>query len=137
MRRLALLLPVLALAACATPRERCIADATHDLTVVNQLIAQLEGDLDRGYALKEHQTIVPLWRPCFPPPRRGFHGRDGWHDEPGPTMCWQDTVQTTTHPVAIDLAQTKRTLAGLKAKRAELNRRAGPAIAACQATYPE
>jgi hypothetical protein len=138
MRRAVLALPLLMLAACATPRERCIADASHDLTVVDHLIAQLERDIARGYGTRQTQVIVPMWRPCFPP--RVVHGRHRGRDHPhyaGPNMCWQDTVQTTTTPVAIDLAQAKKTLAELKKKQVELNRQAGPAIAQCQALYPK
>lgn len=146
MRRAALALPLLMLAACATPRERCIANATHDLTVVDHLIAQLQLDIARGYGTKQTQVIVPMWQPCFPPPvvydHHGDHGDHGHHDRGhphfiGPDMCMQNTVQTTTTPVAIDLAQAKKTLAELKKKRVELNAQAGPAIAQCQALYPK
>ncbi len=138
MHRFALALaPAALLAACATPQQRCIAEATQNLTVVNQLVAQLELDIERGYGVKQTQVVTPMWRPCY--------RHDGWiepdhHGRPyfgGPQMCLEDTVRTVNTPVAIDLADAKRKLASLKQKQAELNHQAGPAIAQCQALYPQ
>lgn len=142
MRPIAFALPALCLlGACATPQQQCVATATHDLVVVNHLVAQLQVDIDRGYGMKQSQIVTPMWRPCF--------GHGGWGDDwddphghhharfTGPDLCLDDNVQTVSTPVAIDLAQARQTLAELKRKQAELNREAGPAIAQCQALYPK
>lgn len=127
MRPLFLVLPLgLLLAACATPQARCIAQATRDQVVVNNLIAQLEGDLARGYALKSVQVVRPVWRPCH-----------DWYHHPGaPMMCWYDELATVHKPVTIDVAATKKRLADLKKKQAELARTTPPRVADCQARYP-
>lgn len=128
-------LPVLMLSACATPRERCISDATQNLRVVNGLISQLETDIARGYGTEERQTIVPSWRPCHH--HRLIRDEKGNLIYPGPDMCFGDTVQTETRPVAIDLAEARKTLAELKKKSSELSRQAGPAVAQCESLYPK
>lgn len=135
MRRLCLALSaVLALAACGTPQQRCIADATRDLSVVSHLIAQLQTDIARGYGMRETQIVTPVWRPCFHGPRP----EGARHSRPiGPDMCFDDELQTVQTPVAIDLARAQQTLAGLKKKQAELMSRAGPAVEQCKALYPE
>lgn len=141
----------LSLAACSTPQERCVADATHDLTVVTTLANRLQADLARGYGLQDTQIVTPMWRPCgFP---GGFGGWDGQQRPHGdhdgdhgggrpsrpsaPDMCMDDVVQTVQTPVAIDLVATQRQLDALRRKQAELSRAAAPLIAQCQAQYPE
>ena len=57
MRPALMILPFLALAACATPREQCIGQATRDLRVLNSLIAETQGNLARGYAIEEQQEV--------------------------------------------------------------------------------
>lgn len=128
MRALIFLLPLgLLLSACATPRERCIADATRDQVVVTQLVAQLEADLARGYGMKSVQVVTPVWRPCH-----------GWYHHPGaPMMCWRDEISMVQKPVPIDLAATKARLAELKAKQADLANATPARVAACQTQYPQ
>lgn len=148
---LAILALGLSLAACSTPQERCIADATHDLTVVTTLANRLQADLARGYGLQESQVVTPVWRPCgFPGggygPHGGYHARgdhDGDHGGvhahyyAAPDMCMEDDVRTVQTPVAIDLVATRRQLDALRRKQAELSRAATPQVAQCQAQYPE
>lgn len=116
---------MLALAACATPQQRCINGQTRDLRVVNRLIAQLETDIARGYRLQPTVTYMPQWRFCGPP-RRHY----------GPSMCLDDIPQTVARPVPFDIAEAKRQLAQLKAKRNELERKVWPAVEECRAAYP-
>jgi hypothetical protein len=148
---LALLALGLTVAACSTPQERCVADATQDLTVVTTLVNRLQTDLARGYGMQETQIVTPMWRPCgFP---GGYGGWDG-HQRPhgdhdgdhgggrplrpsAPDMCMDDVVQTVQTPVAIDLEATQRQLDALRRKQADLSRAAAPRIAQCQAQYPE
>ena len=42
-------LSLIPLAACGTPQEQCIGAATRDMQVVNRLIAEVQGNLARGY----------------------------------------------------------------------------------------
>ncbi|MBI1220688.1 MAG: hypothetical protein GC186_19325 [Rhodobacteraceae bacterium] len=148
----------LVLAACSTPQERCIADATHDLTVVTTLANGLQADLVRGYGLQDSQVVTSVWRPCgFDGGYGGGYGGhddhhhhgggsggDGNHHHGGrpphpyaPDMCMEDVVHTIQTPVAIDLVATRHQLDALRRKQAELSRAAAPQIAQCQAQYPE
>lgn len=149
-RPLALVTLALGLAACSTPQQRCISDATRDLNVVNGLITRIEGDLARGYGLADKQVVSTVWRPChfyrppmpLPPPGPG-PGPGGHRPPPppmpfmGPDMCTDDVVQTVQVPVAIDVQAERQQLAELRRKQAELSRAAGPAVAQCKAQYPE
>ena len=54
MKRLTFL-ALAALAACGTPQEQCINRNTRDLRTVDRLIAEAEGNLQRGYA---YETIT-------------------------------------------------------------------------------
>jgi hypothetical protein len=129
------ILPLIAIlplvAACGTPQEQCIARSTRDLRVVEQLIAESERNLARGYAVVETTEWRTDWEPCGPLlvdkngkvlPRR---------------MCLEDVPETVRRPKAIDLNAEAATLAQLKAKRLSLSRAAEPAIAACRRAYPE
>jgi hypothetical protein len=130
-----ILLPgLLILAACGTPQQQCINRETRDLRVVERLIAEAQGNLDRGFAYEDvtvfsteyvdctPQVIVPEGQPVPEVERR---------------LCLEEVPQTVRRPVAIDLADEQRKLDGLVVKRRELTARAEGAIAACQAAYPE
>jgi hypothetical protein len=134
--RLALaLLPALALAACATPQQRCINSVTRDLRVVTDLIAQTEINLARGYGTVEQTVFVPTMGSCggaWPVQRA-----DGTTDVVWvPQMCWQDQAVTVERAVAIDLAAERRKLQELRQQQARLNKLAAPAVEQCRATYP-
>lgn len=126
-----LLLPFLALlAACGTPQEQCIARETRDLRVVDRLIAEAEGNLDRGYALVTVTVWEDVWRWCQDPVAEGA--------EPGkPYLCQDEVARQETRPKAIDLQEEARKLAQLKAKRQDLSRRAEAAVAQCRKDHPE
>lgn len=125
--RHAVLLPALGLllAACASPLERCEARATHDLRVIDSLIAETEANIARGYAISrtpEHETRLEL---CMLPSDSPF------------LFCEVDTIVMREHPVAIDRAEERRKLASLTAARQEAEARARRALAACRAEYPQ
>lgn len=124
MRRLSvLLLPVL-LAACLSPREQCIAEASRDLTVLRNLIAQTERDIARGYGTER----VTVTRPVF----------TGCKTEKGePFPCWVPETDTEVRPKAIDLDAERAKLRTMRAKERALERQAAAAIRTCRATYPE
>ncbi|MDT8857066.1 hypothetical protein RNZ50_18920 [Paracoccaceae bacterium Fryx2] len=127
---LALSLP-LALAACGTPQQNCIAGQTRDLRVVDRLIVETQQNLSRGYALEEVTVLRPQWVQCYP--RAATPG----NPTPPPRMCMRNRPDTVTRPQAIDLDAEARKLASLQTKRAQLARAAAPAIAQCRALHPE
>lgn len=129
MKRLALVAFAL-LAACGTPQEQCINRNTRDLRVVERLIAETQGNLDRGYAFETITEYEDYWATC-PQPQVP--------DAPPvpPQLCLKDRAITVERPKAIDLAEEARKLDGLKAKRKDLSRQAEAVIAQCKVEYPE
>lgn len=116
---LAPLLTLLVVAACATPEERCVGQATKDLRIVNALIAETEANLSRGYAIETYDTERFVMRLCS--------RSDGTSE-----ICWIPQVRSASRPVAIDLGAERAKLGSLIAKRAELEVTARRGIAACR-----
>ncbi|NHX27469.1 hypothetical protein HA397_26305, partial [Escherichia coli] len=59
------LLPVLALAACATPRQQCDRAAVRDRDTVGALIIETEQNLTRGYAIETELRSQPRFQFCY------------------------------------------------------------------------
>ena len=117
-----LLLPLL-LAACGTPLQVCVTRATHDLTVVDGLIAENTQNLARGYALVKQPAVRTGLELCVSP------------DDPF-LFCASRDVTVEEKPVAIDAVAEQAKLRSLQAKRAELAARSQSEIAACQVQFP-
>lgn len=127
-------LPLLALlAACATPQERCVSQATRDLRIVDRLVGESQRTLARGYGIERYQTSRPTWRQCGWYPQRL---RDGRIVAGAPRMCWDDEVVTRERAVAVNLNEEAQTLESLQSKRNALVRTSNAAVAQCQALYP-
>lgn len=128
MRPALFMIPLLALTACATPREACINDAIREVRILDSLIAETRANLERGYALEERQDV------------RTIHDTCTGHTTEGVEFFYRcDRVDTftTVVPVAIDLNTEQEKLQSLL-DRQRLNRtRSDQAIAQCIAIYPE
>ncbi len=117
------------LAACGTPQEQCISRATRDLRTVEALIAETQGNLDRGYALETITVWDEVWGWCTPlPPPPPADGSPP-PPPPPPQLCRDEVARQVERPRAIDLVEEARKLDQLQAKRRELSRAAEPAIA--------
>jgi hypothetical protein len=116
---LALAVPIL-LAACATPQQRCEIQATRDLRVMNQLIAESQATLQRGYALREEQRT-----------RVGATICTGGGTDFGYRFCWGNDSYTRLRPVAVNLDDERAKLQTLLQRREELELRARAQIEAC------
>lgn len=131
MRKLILPLSLLSLlAACGTPQEQCINRNTRDLRTVEKLITEVQGNLNRGYAIEEYTITVPVWRQCVVPAA----------DPAAPVQtrpCLENETQSRTRPQAIDLNAERAKLESLFTKRDQLAREASGVIAQCKAQYPE
>lgn len=124
-------LPLTLLAACGTPQEQCINRNTRDLRTVDRLIAETQGNLDRGYAFETITVYEDYWTNCpVPPVVEG-------ETPPPPRLCLDERPVTEQRPKAIDLNEEARKLDSLKVKRRELARKAEAVIAECKAEYPE
>ena len=124
-------LPLVLLAACGTPQEQCINRNTRDLRTVDRLIAETQGNLDRGYAFETITVYEDYWTSCpVPPVAEG-------EPAPPPRMCLDERPVTEQRAKAIDLNAEARKLDSLKVKRRDLARKAEDVIAQCKAQYPE
>ncbi len=130
MKRLAFL-ALATVAACGTPQEQCINRNTRDLRTVDRLIAESEGNLQRGYAYETVTVYEDYWTSCpLPAPVEG-------EPAPKPRLCLDERPVTEQRPKAIDLNEEARKLDSLTQKRKQLARQAEGVIAQCKAQYPE
>ncbi len=128
MRPALVILPLVALAACATPRESCINNVTRESRVLESLISETRGNLSRGYALEEEQRVRTLRRTCEGQTESG---------EEFSYRCDRTRTIETTRPVAIDLDAERAKLASLEQRQAQNRENVDQAIAQCIAAYPE
>ena len=132
-RKLALpALLLLALSACGTPQERCINRNTAELRTVSSLLAEVEGNLARGYAWEERVTTRSVFTTC----NRVVRDKDG-NRRIITDACWRDVADTQRFRVAIEPVAEARKAEGLRARQAELAPQARAVIAACKEAYPE
>lgn len=135
MRRntaLALLALPLALAACGTPQDRCISRNTGEYRTVSRLLAEVEGNLARGYAWEERQVVRDRLTQC-----RAVHRDRKGNARVTYEPCWRDYVETERYRVPIDPAAEARKRDGLAARKAALADRAAAYVAACKTAFPE
>lgn len=128
MRPALFILPLVLLAACATPREQCISQVTKDARIQSSLINEVRANIARGYALEQQQEIRTVRRTCV--------GRN----EDGTTFtfrCEETDTVTVNVPVAIDLNAERAKLASLEKRYAETQAAANQAVAQCIALNPE
>lgn len=125
MRRLPLLaLPLIALAACETPREACLNDTGRELATVESLIREVQGNLARGYAIEEDQILREVPDLCTV---EDDEGRERTR------FCERTEVRDVERPVAIDPRVERAKLDGLLAQRESLLRTQESRRAACLA----
>lgn len=132
MRAALFVIPLVFLAACGTPQERCIRQSMTELRRVTDLVTELRGNLARGYAWQSYETTSSRWEVC------GYDTiTKGDKVIQRPRMCLEDYTVTRRRPVPIDPVVEKRKLDALLKRQAELSKAAEAQIAACKAAYPE
>lgn len=132
-RNIVLGLPlVLIVAACGTPQEQCIDRNTSEYRTVSRLLADVEGNLARGYAWEEREVTRQEWDDC-PTAVRDKKGNSTVVNRP----CLRNTVDTERYRVPIDPDAETRKADYLAARKARLARSAATAVDACKAAYPE
>ena len=122
------LLAALALAACETPRESCLSSASRDLTVVESLIRETQGNISRGYAIERDQEVHV---------DRDFCRVEREDGSIRLRPCDRTRVENVRRPVAIDLRAEQAQLDSLLERRATLASQTAARQQACLATYPE
>jgi uncharacterized coiled-coil protein SlyX len=114
---------LVALAACSE-QDLCVIRNTQDLRAAQSRIAELEGNVARGYAI--HRTTEP------------YEYRGVCRDRSGePFECTKTDFRTVEKPVSIDVADQRRQLAALRAQLPEMQEKANSAKAQCARLYPE
>ncbi|MTD99422.1 hypothetical protein GIY56_03870 [Paracoccus sp. YIM 132242] len=124
-------LPLL-VAACGTPQERCISQNTSEYRTVSRLLAEVEGNLARGYAWEERQVVRDRLTQC-----RTYVRDDKGRAVVAYEPCWRDYVDTERYRVPIDPAAEQRKRDNLAARAAVLGNRAASVVQACRAAFPE
>ena len=123
MRRI-VILALLPLAACGTPREACISRATKDLRVVDRLIVASQTNLDRGYAIGTQSYIT--------------HERELCGKSKGKNIyCSVPVTAQRKVPVAINLNDEQAKLDSLIEKREQLELRTSATISQCRISHQE
>lgn len=127
MRSLILLAALPLLAACATPREQCLVSATRELTLIDSLIAETQGNLQRGYAVDRQYYTGTRLDLCV---GNGYYRGLGW------TYCTVPDTRVVDRPVTIDRSVEQQKLRDLRQVRARAEREARTRLEQCNATYP-
>ena len=118
-----LALPALALlAACADPRGACVENALRDVRVLEDLIAETERNIDRGYATQAEPTVRTGVSLCVSPANPLG-------------VCTTTRTDIRERPVTIDLTAERRKLRQLREREAVLRERARLEVMACEARY--
>mgnify|MGYP001582222123 CR=1 FL=1 len=130
--RLLLLMLLSGLAACASPLERCVSRNTSEYRAVARLLAEVEGNLARGYAWQQREITMTQWEDC---PMVVGHRDGGRHVVYRP--CPREVSHVERYRVAIDPAAEMRKRDYLRARKQQLAGPAVRAVAACRAAYPE
>ncbi len=122
------LLSALGLAACQTPREACISEATSQLRTIDSLIRETRANLERGYAIEEDQEVRV---------RRGWCEVENEDGTDRLVRCDRTVVDEVERPVAIDLRDEQAQLDSLLERREILLGQQNARLRACVAAYPE
>lgn len=128
MKKTLILLPLLAIAACSTPREQCISNANGQLRTLDRLIDVASGNVQRGFALAEVQDVRVLRTTC-----QGTN-------EDGSTFrfpCEETETFTRREPVSINIVEERVKLAQLQDQRASAARDVAARTQQCIAIHPE
>lgn len=127
------ILLLLAVAACGTPQERCIGRSTAEVRRLQSLLAEVDGNIARGYAYQEYDVAVPSWQFCG---YDTFPGRDG-RVVSRARMCLGDDYVSQQRSVPIDPLAEERKRDALVARIKALSPQMNANIAACRETYPK
>lgn len=119
------LLALVLLTACATPRQACLRSAFSELTTLDRLISESEANLARGYRIEREPVVTTGLDFCI--------GNGIYRTGSNVGLRYCNTVETRYREVevAIDPAAERRTLAQLREKRAAAARRAENQASAC------
>lgn len=121
-------IPLIALAACATPREACIADANRQGRVINELVLQTRENIARGYAIETKTEFVEVEKACEV---------DNGDGTTSVVICKTFEPIEVQVPIAIDLNVEMAKLRSLEERQRQMQVQIDAAIQQCIAIHPE
>jgi hypothetical protein len=127
-----LLVTATLVASCGTPQEQCIRRGTDEYRTINRLLAEVEGNLARGYAWEERVITRTELDECPTIVRTKDGERQIVY-----RSCFRDVTDTERYRVPIDPLVETRKRDNLIARKAALTPAARAAVDACKAEFPE
>ena len=128
MHKSLLILPLVALTACASPQERCINNVAREISTINGLIVKTQGNIERGFALETEQRTREVSSTCRGVTETGEEVR---------VRCQKVQTRNVRVPVTIDIAEERVKLAQLQERQRALSNQSSTAVAQCRAQFPE
>lgn len=123
-------LAVVALVAgCATPKQRCLSQATQELRGVERALDTARGNIARGYAIHTQRVPYTVAGTCY-------HTHPRTHAV-FPYSCPSTYYRTQSTPVAINVAEERRKAENLQRRLPQMRERANAAVRQCNAQFPE
>lgn len=113
---------LLVLAACASPREKCIINSAKDLRMLDALIAEQQQIVNRGFRVDEQLVANNSVRFCA-----------GGGRVVSMQLCNSQSLKTRERPVAVDIPTEQRKLQQLLSRRDALASQTARAQAMCPA----
>jgi hypothetical protein len=124
LMRIFAIIPLLIVAACATPREQCESDAATPYRAALQERARLASDLAKGYTFQTRFEQRRRFGRCGLP-HGGFYS------------CWETDLQPVTRRVPVNTGKLEARLAELDSALPDLRQTAGADTLQCRSLYPE
>ncbi len=118
------LVALLGLAACSTPQQSCIQDASANYFTLQAQISTAEQNIARGYAVHVQEVPYTFIDTCYT--------KTG-----DPYSCEQTAFRTQETPVSIDVRAEQDKLNALRARLPGVKAATDAAVAQCRIVYPE
>ena len=118
MLRPILFAAALGLAACATPAERCISNATDDLSALDAEIAETQANIARGYRFDDSVNVTL--------------GAEFCSSTGNVRLCLGGDKELPKRKIPINVSDERAKLASLERQRASRVERMERELAACQ-----
>ncbi|MEJ2018640.1 MAG: hypothetical protein P8X51_10200 [Maritimibacter sp.] len=118
------LVALLGLAACSTPQEACIQDASATYRSLLAQISTAEQNIARGYAVHEQEVPYTFVDTCYT-------------ENGDPYSCQQTAFRTQETPVSIDVRAEQDKLNALRARLPGVKASTERDVSKCRLIYPE